>query len=188
MGAPVDLKTWTAIGRNRMIGLLLFDHDVADVRPVRGVHLHGSAAGEADGGRAGRDRRWCLPCYGVCGVIGIAIATPHRRFLGRLEDLGAVHGAAAGRRSRLGAQRRHLSADGGIRRDLGHRALLPPIRCSRCGWSAPRLRSPRPRCRSIRRCSTSGRPSDRRSAAFCTRAISSTPPAMSRRPLSRWRS
>ena len=48
IGTPVELKTWAELGRNRMIILLLVDHDAADVGPVRGVHLHGAAADQAD--------------------------------------------------------------------------------------------------------------------------------------------
>ena len=44
---------------------------------------------------------------------------PHRRFLGRLEDVAAVHGGVAGRPRGLGAERRDLSADGRVGRDLG---------------------------------------------------------------------
>ena len=72
MGAPVDLKTWADVGRNRDDRAAAADHDAADVRPVRGVHLHGPAAGEADGRRAGCDRA------GVCAATACAASSASR--------------------------------------------------------------------------------------------------------------
>ena len=118
IGAPVDLKTWTDIGRNRMIVLLLLITTLQMSGQFVVFTFMGPLLTRLTG--AGPD------------AIGLVFAllrrvrfhrhrdrNPHRRFLGRLEDLGAVHDADAGRRSRLGAECRHLSADGRVRRDLG---------------------------------------------------------------------
>ncbi len=55
-GAPVDLKTWADVGRNRLIVLLLLITTLQMSGPIRCFHLHGTFAGTADAGRAGRDR------------------------------------------------------------------------------------------------------------------------------------
>ena len=70
-GRPQDMDRYRPQPDDRAVAV---DHDAADVRPVRGVHLHGSAAGEADG--VGPDAIGLVfACYGVFGFIGIAIAT-----------------------------------------------------------------------------------------------------------------
>ena len=118
IGAPVDLKTWADLGRNRMIILLL----AITTLQMSGQFVVFTFMGPllAKLTNAGPD------------AVGLVFAHlrylrfrrhchrhPHRRFLGRLQDLGAVYGPAADRRRRMGAQCRHLSADGGLGRDLG---------------------------------------------------------------------
>ncbi len=96
--------------------------------------------------------------YGMCGFIGIVIATRIVDSWGALQDLGAVHDPGADGHHRMGAQRRHLSVDGRLGRDLGIGVSPRPTRCSRYGWSQRRRRSRRPRCRSTPPCSISARP------------------------------
>ena len=81
VGAPVDLKTWTDVGRNRLIVLAAVDHDAANVRPVRGVHLHGAAADQADAGRCGWHRAG-IPDLWRVRLHRNRDRHPHRRFLG----------------------------------------------------------------------------------------------------------
>ena len=78
--------------------------------------------------------------YGVCGFIGIAIATRIVDSWGAYKTSVLFTALMLAGVSRLGAQRRHLSADGRARSRSGGWALPRPIRCSRCGWSAPRRR------------------------------------------------
>ena len=83
IGAPVDLKTWADVGRNRHDHVAAVDHDAANVRPVRGVHLHGTAADQADAGRCGWDRAG-IPDLRRVRLHRNRDRHPHRRFLGRL--------------------------------------------------------------------------------------------------------
>ena len=53
VGAPVDLKTWTDVGAQPDDRFAAVDHDAADVRPIRRVHLHGAASDQADACRPG---------------------------------------------------------------------------------------------------------------------------------------
>ena len=67
------------------------DHDAADVRPVRHLHLHGAAADKADRRRPRCDRAgvfalWRVRFHRRCH------RHPDRRFLGALPHIGAVHG------------------------------------------------------------------------------------------------
>ena len=186
MGAPVDLKTWADIGRNRMIGLLLLITTLQMSGQFVVFTFMGPLLARLTG--AGPDAIGLVfAVYGVCGVIGTSDRNAHRRFLGRLENLGAVHDVAAGRCRRLGAQRRHLFADGRVRRDLGPRVCVHQFDAA--GAAGRRGTFARIRLGVAQHLGrfTSGRRWDRRSAAFYTRANSSTPPATSPRPSSRWR-
>src|SRR5258705_6642739 len=51
------------------------DHDVADVRQVRRFHIHWTAADEVDRCWSGRGRAGIRALRGVCGFVGVAIAT-----------------------------------------------------------------------------------------------------------------
>jgi MFS transporter, DHA1 family, inner membrane transport protein len=73
-GAPVDLKTWVALGRNRNVLLLLLITTLADVRTVRRVHLYGSAAADADGGR-GAPNRAALRRLAHLRLYGVLLAS-----------------------------------------------------------------------------------------------------------------
>lgn len=115
---PVDLRTWLDLGRNRIVVLLL----AITVLQMSGqftvftfmgplLKKLTDAGPDKIGLRAVRCMR--LPRHCVCD--------PHRRFLGRLPDLAAVHIANLRRRRRLGARRRHLCVDGDLGCDLGRR-------------------------------------------------------------------
>jgi len=74
MGAPVDLKTWTDIGRNRMIVLLLSITTLQMSGQFVVFTFMGPLLAKLTG--AGPDAiALVFACYGVCGFIGIAIAT-----------------------------------------------------------------------------------------------------------------
>jgi MFS transporter, DHA1 family, inner membrane transport protein len=68
VGAPVDLKTWTDVARNRMIVFAALDHDIADVRPIRRVHIHGTAVDQADA------------CRPECSWAGVRALRPVRLY------------------------------------------------------------------------------------------------------------
>ena len=74
MGAPVDLKTWTDVGRNRMIVLLLSITTLQMSGQFVVFTFMGPLLAKLTG--AGPDAiALVFACYGVCGFIGIAIAT-----------------------------------------------------------------------------------------------------------------
>lgn len=74
MGAPVDLKTWTDIGRNRMIVLLLSITTLQMSGQFVVFTFMGPLLAKLTG--AGPDAiALVFACYGVFGFIGIAIAT-----------------------------------------------------------------------------------------------------------------
>jgi DHA1 family inner membrane transport protein len=73
-GAPVDLKTWAAIGRNRMIVLLLLITTLQMAGQFVVFTFMGPLLARLTG--AGPDAIGLVfACYGVCGVIGTAIGT-----------------------------------------------------------------------------------------------------------------
>ena len=185
IGAPVDLKTWTDVGRNRMIVLLLSITTLQMSGQFVVFTFMGPLLAKLTG--AGPDAiALVFACYGVCGFIGIAIATRIVDSWGAWKTsvlftvllLAGVTGWA------LSAGIYPLMAASVAIWGLGFASTNSMQQVRLVG---ARLRSPPPRCRSTRRCSMSGRPSVPRSAAICTRAISCTPRVMSRRPLSRWR-
>ena len=74
MGAPVDLKTWAAIGRNRMIALLLLITTLQMSGQFVVFTFMGPLLAKLTG--AGPDAIGLVfAVYGVCGVIGTAIAS-----------------------------------------------------------------------------------------------------------------
>ncbi len=74
MAAPVDLKTWTDLGRNRMIVLLLSITTLQMSGQFVVFTFMGPLLTKLTG--AGPDAiSLVFACYGVCGFIGIAIAT-----------------------------------------------------------------------------------------------------------------
>jgi predicted MFS family arabinose efflux permease len=74
MGAPVDLKTWTDLGRNRMIVLLLSITTLQMSGQFVVFTFMGPLLTKLTG--AGPDAiSLVFACYGVSGFIGIAIAT-----------------------------------------------------------------------------------------------------------------
>jgi predicted MFS family arabinose efflux permease len=74
MGAPVDLKTWAAIGRNRMIALLLLITTLQMSGQFVVFTFMGPLLARLTG--AGPDAIGLVfAVYGVCGVIGTATAT-----------------------------------------------------------------------------------------------------------------
>ena len=73
-GAPVDLKTWTDVGRNRMIVLLLSITTLQMSGQFVVFTFMGPLLAKLT--VAGPDAIGLVfACYGVCGFIGIAIAT-----------------------------------------------------------------------------------------------------------------
>jgi len=74
MGAPVDLKTWADVGRNRLIMLLLLITTLQMSGQFVVFTFMGPLLAKLTG--AGPDAiALVFACYGVCGFIGIAIAT-----------------------------------------------------------------------------------------------------------------
>ncbi len=74
MGAPVDLKTWADIGRNRLIGLLLLITTLQMSGQFVVFTFMGPLLARLTG--AGPDAIGLVfALYGVCGVIGTATAT-----------------------------------------------------------------------------------------------------------------
>jgi predicted MFS family arabinose efflux permease len=74
MGAPVDLKTWAAIGRNRMIALLLLITTLQMSGQFVVFTFMGPLLARLTG--AGPDAIGLVfAVYGICGVIGTATAT-----------------------------------------------------------------------------------------------------------------
>ena len=74
MGAPVDLKTWAAIGRNRMIALLLLITTLQMSGQFVVFTFMGPLLAKLTG--AGPDAIGLVfAVYGVCGVIGTVIGT-----------------------------------------------------------------------------------------------------------------
>ena len=102
--------------------------------------------------------------YGVFGFIGIAIATRIVDSWGAYKTSLLFTLLMLTGRHRMGAQRRHLSADGGLGRDLGARVSPPTNSMQQVRLVAAARRWPRRRCRSTPRCSISARRSARRSA------------------------
>ena len=89
-GTPVDLKTWIELGRNRMVVLLL----AITTLQMSGQFVVFTFMGPllkklTDAGPDAIGLVFAL--YGVFGFLGIADCDPHRRCLGRLSDLAAVH-------------------------------------------------------------------------------------------------
>ncbi len=126
VGAPVDLKTWAALGRNPMIALLLLITTLQMSGQFVVFTFMGPLLSKLT--QAGPDAIGLVfAFYGVFGFIGIVVATRIVDFLGSLQNLVAVHFAAAGGRHRMGAQRRHLFVDGGIGRDLGPRLCIDQL-------------------------------------------------------------
>ena len=101
IGAPVDLKTWADVGRNRMIVLLLLITTLQMSGQFVVFTFMGPLLTKLTG--AGPDAIGLVfALYGVFGFIGIAIATRIVDSWGAWQDLAAVHGAAAGRRQPAG--------------------------------------------------------------------------------------
>jgi DHA1 family inner membrane transport protein len=74
IGTPVDLKTWAAVGRNRMIVLLLLITTLQMSGQFVVLTFMAPLLTRLAG--AGPDAiGLAFACYGVCGFIGIAIAT-----------------------------------------------------------------------------------------------------------------
>jgi predicted MFS family arabinose efflux permease len=118
IGARVDLKTWSELARNRAIIVLLLITTLLMSGQFAVFTYMGPLLAKLT--HVGPDAVGLVfAIYGVCGFIGIAICQSHRRFVGRLPDVGLVHLAGADRHHGLGAERRHLSADGVLGRDLG---------------------------------------------------------------------
>ena len=139
IGAAVDLKTWTDVGRNRMIILLLTITTLQMSGQFVVFTFMGPLLTKLT--QAGPD------------AVGLIFARlrrvrlhrtrdrdPDCRFLGRLQDLAVVYSPDAGGHCRMGSQRGHLSADGLLGRDLGAGFCLDQFDAAgtagRCGAGA----------------------------------------------------
>ena len=176
VGARVDLKTWIDLAGNRAIMVLLLITTLLMSGQFAVFTYMGPLLAKLT--RVGADAVGLVfAIYGLCGFTGIAIVSRVVDSWGAYKTsvlcislvLAGITGWAlsAGLYPLMAARSR--SGDWGLPR---------AIRCSRFGWSAPRRRWPRPPYRSTPRCSTSARPSVRRSAACCMRANFSTASAM----------
>src|SRR5215831_10521999 len=117
-GVPVDLKTWGQLGRNPDGRSPAPDHDLADVRPVPGIHLHRPAFDRIDPCRT--RRRW--PRVRALWRVRLCRhrhRLAHRGWLGRLQDVSAGDRAGACGIDGVGGLRRQLPADVRLGRALG---------------------------------------------------------------------
>ena len=122
-GAPVDLKTWAAIGRNPMILSLLLITTLQMSGQFVVFTYMGPLLARLTG--AGPDPiALVFACYGACGVIGTFIGSRIVDTWGAWKTSLLFMLGVAGRPRGLGAQCRQLSADGRGGRDLGHRVCL----------------------------------------------------------------
>jgi len=138
-GAPVDLKTWADLGRNRVIIVLLAITTLLMSGQFAVFTYMGPILSKLT--QVGANSVGLVfAIYGVCGFIGIVIVSNIVDLLGRVEDVGAVHLAGAGRRRRMGALRGLLFADGVFGGGLGPRLCLEQLDAAgaacRCGASA----------------------------------------------------
>ncbi len=185
VGAPVDLKTWTDVGRNRMIILLLSITTLQMSGQFVVFTFMGPLLAKLTG--AGPDAIGLVfACYGVFGFIGIAIATRIVDSWGAWKTsvlftvlmLLGVTGWA------LSAGIYPLMAASVAIWGLGF-ASTNSMQQVRLVGAAPALAS------ASVSLNTSvlyvGQAVGSASAVCCTRAICCTPRVMSRRPLLRWR-
>ena len=184
-GAPVDLKTWGEVGRNRAIVLLL----AITTLQMSGQFVIFTFMGpllkkltDASSDAIGM----VFAIYGICGFLGVVIATrivdawgPYRTSVLSTSLLFAGIAGWA-----LGAGTLTLMAAAAAIWGLG---LPRPTRCSRCAWSRRRLPSRPPPSRSTPRCSMSGRRWARPSAGCCLPTSFCTRSALSRSVSSFWR-
>ena len=171
VGAPVDLKTWADVGRNRMIVLLLSITTLQMSGQFVVFTFMGPLLTKLTG--AGPDAVGLVfALYGVFGFIGIAIAT-------RIVDSWGAY------KTSLLFTVLMLTGVTGWALSAG---IYPLMACSVAIWglgfastnsmqqvrlvTAPRRRWRRHRCRSTPRYFMSGRRSVRRSAASCSPAVS----------------
>ena len=181
IGAPVDLKTGAAIGRNPMIPALLLITTLQMSGQFVVFTYMGPLLARLTG--AGPDPiALVFACYGACGVIGTFTASRivdtwggwKTSLLFMLVLLAGLAGWA------LSAGIYSLMAVSVAVWGIGFASTnsMQQVR----GGSPPLHCSHPLRCRSIRLRCISGRQAARRSAGFCTRVISSTPRATSPPP------
>lgn len=116
-GAPVDLYDLAELGRNRTVLLLLSITTLQICGQFVVFTFMGPPLAKPTG--AGPDAIG-LVFAPTASSASSALQSPHASWtLGRLPDVGAVHGSDAGGRYRLGAERRHLRVNGRLGRDLG---------------------------------------------------------------------
>ena len=185
IGAPVDLKTWAALGRNRMIGLLLLITTLQMSGQFVVFTFMGPLLTKLT--QAGPDAIGLVfAFYGVFGFIGIVVATRIVDSWGAYKTsllftslmLTGLTGWA------LSAGIYPLMAASVAVWGLGF-ASTNSMQQVRLVAAAPALA--RHRSRSIHRCSMSDRPLVRRLAVCYMRAICCMAPVMCRWALSRWR-
>ncbi len=159
------------------------DHHVADVRPVRRLHLYGTAIVEADTSGIGWGWGWYLRSTASAASSGLsssAASSIWGAYNASVLCISLVLAGVAGWALSAG----FLPADGLFGGDLGAWLRLEQFDASRFASSPPRRRLPRPRCRSTRRSCMWGRQSARRSAGCYTRTNFCAHWVMPARPLS----
>ena len=143
LAAPVELRTWLDLGRNRLIILLLSITALQMSGQFTVFTFMGPLLKKLTG--AGADAIGLVfALYGVFGFVGILIAT-------RIVDSWGAYRTSVLFTSLLFAGVAGWALGAGIYalmavgRGRGAWALPRPIRCSRCGWWRPRRRWRRPR-------------------------------------------
>ena len=105
IGAPVDLKTWADVGRNRLIVLLLLITTLQMSRDSSSYSPYGSFAGAADTMRGRMRLASCSRPMAYSDSWAIVIATRFVDSWGSLQNVAIVHDRAADGRQPLGAWR-----------------------------------------------------------------------------------
>ncbi|MEY9435198.1 hypothetical protein ABIF14_002289 [Bradyrhizobium elkanii] len=138
-GAPVDLRTWVDLGRNPMVILLLSITTLQMSGQFVVFTFMGPLLAKLTGANADAVGI-VFALYGIFGVRRHRDRNARGGLVGRLENLGPVHRAAARRRSRLGTERRGLRPDGRLRRGVGPRLCIDQFDAAgtpgRCGAGA----------------------------------------------------
>ena len=125
-GVPVELKTWAELGRNRLILMLLAITTLQMSGQFVVFTFMGPLLTKLTGAGANAIGL-AFALYGVCGFVGIVVATRIVDFLGSLPHLGAVHLDPARRDNRMGAGRGPLCRHGRLGGGLGPRLCFDQL-------------------------------------------------------------
>ena len=119
-GTPVALRTWLDLLQNRLVLLLLLITTLFIAGQFVIFTYMGPLLSRLTGAQRGRHQPRLCALRRV-RLSRDRVCNPHRRQLGRLSRLVAVHGGGAGRDHGVCGHDRQLSLDGRFRRGLGSR-------------------------------------------------------------------